>query len=120
MKRKTIIVLIVIVLLAIVYASYKLFNFNLFNVEKTSLAKLPIEGQDFIIDISFVQAGATTEDVIQIKKVFDNGKEEIIRNFENYNYLVGYNKLNETAIQLILNDTSYFENKSDTFRIEIP
>ncbi len=119
MKKINIIILVIIVILAISFIGYKITIFKIFNVEKTSLAKLPVTGKNYVIDISFVQAGATTEDVIQIKKVFSNGKEEIIKNFNKYNCLVKSKLINDTSVQVIMADTCYYANKPDTFNVII-
>jgi len=119
MKKRNIIILIVIGLLAIVFIGYKIATFKIFNVEKTSLAKLPVKGKNYVIDISFVQAGATTEDVMQLKKVYSNGKEEIVKNFNKYNCLVKSKLINDTSVQVILSDTCYYANKPDTFNVII-
>jgi hypothetical protein len=116
---KWISIITLVIGIAIAFIGYKMATFEIFDVEKTSLAKLPVSGKDYVIDISFVQAGATTEDVIQIKKVFSNGKEEIIKNFSKYNCLVKSKLIKDTIVQVILVNTYYYANEPDTLDVII-
>jgi hypothetical protein len=121
MKKKIILVLtFVIAILIIAVIVYKWHTFKLFDVEITSLAKIPFDNKGCVIDISLVETGATTEDVIQIRKVSDNGEVQPIKSFERYNHLIDCKKINDTTILLILKDTSYYANQADTFKINIP
>lgn len=120
MKKNKIIILIIAVTIVVAYIIFRIASFSLFEVKQTSLAKLSLRNKTFTVDINFVQSGATNEDIIQIKKVYNNGKEEIIKNFKNYNNLVSCSGLNDSTIQVVLNDTDYYKNKADTFKIIIP
>jgi hypothetical protein len=69
-------------------------------------------------EISIVQIGlgATTEDVIQVRY---EEKKEPIKIFTKYNYLEFSKLIDDTTLQMVLNDTGYFKNKADTFFIKI-
>lgn len=121
MKKKIILVLtFIIALLIIAVIIYKGLSFKLFDTEITSFAKIPFDNKSCVVDICLVETGATTEDVIRIRKVSDNGEVQTIKTFERYNHLIDCKKLNDTTIMLILKDTSYYANQADTFRIDIP
>ena len=121
MKKKIILVLTsIIALFIIAVIIYKGLSFKLFDTEITSLAKIPFDYRGCVIEISLVETGATTEDVIQIRKVSDNGKVQPIKTFERYNHLIDCKKLNDTTVMLILKDTSYYANQADTFKIDVP
>jgi hypothetical protein len=119
MKKSIILILVIVGIIVIATIGYKLANFKIFEIEKKSLLELPIKGADYSVDISFIQAGATTEDVIQLKKVYKSGKEEIIRNFSKYNFLIKSELINDSLILVVVQDTGYYGNKPDTFNISI-
>jgi hypothetical protein len=68
------------------------------------------------IKVFYVGLGATTNDVIQVRKA---NQESPIKVFEKYNYLESSMLVNDTLLQLVLNDTGYFKNKPDTFTVNI-
>lgn len=70
------------------------------------------------IKIYFVGLGATTNDVIQVRK---SSSEKPIWVSDKYNYLKGSVILNDTSLQLLLSDTGYhnYTNKPDTILVNI-
>lgn len=71
-----------------------------------------------VIKVYYVSLGATTNDVIQIKKANQNKPLKV---FEKYNFLKSAQLLNDTSLQLILGDTGYhnFNNKFDTIIVNV-
>jgi len=67
------------------------------------------------VNIYFIQAGATANDVIQVRIKKGHEQERVIQSFE-HNYLQGSRLINDSILQLILNDTGYYydSNKADT------
>jgi hypothetical protein len=74
-----------------------------FPKEETLLAKCKKSNGE-VIKVYFVSLGATTNDVIQVRRANESTP---IRVFENYNYLTSAKLLNDTSLQLILTDTAY-------------
>ncbi|HMH33657.1 MAG TPA: hypothetical protein VK543_11535 [Puia sp.] len=74
-----------------------------------------------IIRIYYVGLGATTKDVIQVRKIASNQKDKLLKVFEKYNYLLSSRILNDTSLQLLLSDTGYhnYNNKVDTILVNI-
>jgi hypothetical protein len=68
------------------------------------------------IKILYVGLGATTNDVIQVRK---SNQELPIKVFEKYNYLESSKLINDTSLQIVLNDTGYYQNKPDTFIVDV-
>lgn len=118
MKKVFLISLVVTFLIAFIFISVKILGFKLFDVEKKSLGKIVVN-DEIILDINIVETGTTTNNVIQIKKIYSNGSWEILGSFENYNYLENYHRLSDSTIQLVMNDTSYHKNKPDTVILKI-
>jgi hypothetical protein len=68
------------------------------------------------IRIYYVGLGATTNDVIQVRK---EHQEKPLKVFEKYNALVSSQLIDDTILQVVLNDTGYFKNTADTFSVNI-
>ncbi len=70
------------------------------------------------IEVYYVSLGATTNDVIQVRKANQNKPLKV---FEKFNFLKSIQLLNDTSLQLILSDTGYhnFNNKFDTIVINV-
>ncbi|MCB0716007.1 MAG: hypothetical protein R2796_04950 [Chitinophagaceae bacterium] len=90
---------------------------TLFPKEETLLAKCKKSNGE-VIKIYFVSLGATTNDVIQVRRANESTP---IKVFENYNYLTSAKLLNDTSLQLILTDTAYHDSnrKSDTVIVNV-
>jgi hypothetical protein len=104
------------VLIVVLIIGY--FNFPLFKRVDTPMAEINLKG--VVIKIKFVQSGATTQDVTQISMKRDNGDERVIKNITKMNFLVGYQILNDTSLELMLKDTVFPTNKVQTFNVILP
>ncbi len=70
------------------------FNFPLFHREDTQMAEITLAGS--IINIKFVQSGATTQDHVQVTIKKGSADERILSNIIKVNFLVGYQIINDT------------------------
>jgi len=70
------------------------------------------------IEIYYVGLGATTNDVIQVRK---SGSQKLLWVSDKYNYLKSSALLNDSSLQLVLSDTGYhnYNNKQDTIFVNI-
>lgn len=93
------------------------FNFPLFPREDTPMAEITLDGT--IINIKFVQSGATTQDHVQVTIKKGNADERVISNITKMNFLAGYQIINDT-LALTLKDTLFASNKTHIFKILIP
>jgi hypothetical protein len=71
-----------------------------------------------VIRVYYVGFGATTSDVIQVRKA--NQNKPLWVN-EKYNYLKSSKLINDTSLQLILSDTGYhnYNNRLDTIIVSV-
>ena len=84
---------------------------NFFERKDTLMAKVNISNT--IVNIVYVQSGATTKDIIQVYVEEKNGNR-ILKNIENNNFLLGYQYINDSTFSVIVNKIGVFENKPDT------
>jgi hypothetical protein len=70
------------------------------------------------IKIYFVGVGATTNDVIQVRK---SGSDKLLWVSDKYNCLKTSELINDTSLRLVLTDTGYhnYDNKPDTVLVNI-
>jgi hypothetical protein len=70
------------------------------------------------IGVYYVGLGATTNDVIQVRK---SNQNKPIMVFEKYNYLKSSKLVDDTTLLLILSDTGYhnYNNKLDTIIVHV-
>ena len=88
---------------------------SLFEKDEKPLATHPKSNGEKI-EILYVALGATTEDVIQVKR---SNRKEPVKVFTKYNCLESSKLLNDTLLQVVVNDTGYFKNKADTFMVTV-
>lgn len=89
---------------------------NLFDKDERLLAEHSKKNGEKI-SIYYVSLGATTNDVIQVRK---SDKDSVIWAKDKYNYLEDSKLINDTILQMILTDTGFnFKNKPDTINFRI-
>ena len=71
------------------------------------------------IKIYYVGVGVAANEVIQVRKSVKGKNEILVRVFEKYDYLESSKMLNDTSLQLVINDTGYFKHKPDTFIVSV-
>ncbi|RFM32357.1 hypothetical protein [Chitinophaga silvisoli] len=71
-------IIIVVVIVILSFIIWKLASFKMFDVESVSLSKIPVKGKNYVIEINYVSAGATTEDVIQVRRLYENGEFDVV------------------------------------------
>lgn len=90
---------------------------TLFPIEKTLIVEHTRVNEDKIM-IYFVSTGATTENILQIRKKGLNSKDEILKSLTKYNYLENSKLVNDSTLSLILKDTTCFK-RIDTIMLKI-
>jgi hypothetical protein len=84
------------------------------------LANIVIPKAKYSLKLISFPSNATVERSIQVRKSFNDGKMEVIKDFEKYDSIEVYKLLNDSVLMLVLRDTvSYLGNKPDTFKINI-
>lgn len=103
------------------YSMFILFLFiigcTLFEKEERLLSE-HIKSNGEKILISYIGLGATTNDVIQIRK---SNQQTPIHVFDKYNYLKTSHLLNDSILELVFSDTGYhnYNNKLDTILVNV-
>lgn len=116
MKKKS----ILITLLLVVALSILIVCYLCSVVAPTEKFMAKISFRDKVIEVRLVQAGATTRDVIQIISNSKNKQQQIIKNIENNNFLLGYSIMNDSTLKIVVNKVGQFVNKPDTIEVLIP
>lgn len=116
--KKLLIILCVLLAVLAIYGGYRLFTFNLFDVEFLELETIEVPNKDYVLKAYFIPSNATSQAFIQIRKV-EAGVEEVIANYQRYNRLDGYFYQDDT-ISFILNDSSLVKSKADTIVFNLP
>jgi hypothetical protein len=116
MKRYLIIFFILILLIFLGYYIYKASTFNVFDVEIIKVAEIEVPNKSYKIGLYYLPSNASSQSYIQVKSL---GNQEVLQNFERYNFLNDYKLLNDT-LRLVLSDTSFIERKADTVFFRLP
>lgn len=95
------------------YVMFKIVTFDLFENENKVIKEIQIPANRNTIRIYYIPSNATTECYIQVRKI-ENGKEEILKSFERYNFLDDYTLIGPDSVRLILRDTSFTNSIIDT------
>lgn len=91
--------LIIILSVLAIFCFYKIWTFEIFDNEISLIKQYQIPSKNYQIRIYHIPSNATMQSVIQIRK-YNDGIEEVLKSYENYN------ELNESYIKsdtLILN-----------------
>jgi hypothetical protein len=94
-------------------------QFVMFEVQEDTLFSYPMPGKGFKIEGTRVATGATTSDVIQIRKVYKDGSYDVVENIDNYDSLIASNVIENNRLRLIVKDFGYANNDPDTVEIKI-
>lgn len=71
-------------------------------VDRKNLLHIPISGNGAALDVDYVAAGATSEDVLQVTKLSSNGNSEVLKNLKPYDSIVSYHVKGDTVLCLVL------------------
>lgn len=72
------------------------------------------------VGIYYVELGATTDDVIQIRRSASKDHVEVIKVFDNYNFLESSKLLSDSVLEVVVSDTGYHQiTTKDTLLIKI-
>ncbi len=90
---------------------------TIFDKDETLLSEHKLANGDKV-NVYFVGLGATTNDVIQVRK---SGSDTPIWISEKYNFLKASELVGDTAVRLVLGDTGYYDypRKFDTITVNI-
>ncbi|ATL45710.1 hypothetical protein COR50_00225 [Chitinophaga caeni] len=117
MKKWTILISISLVIVAVVI--WKLATFEIFEVEEIELSSYPIRTRGYILEIRYLAAGATTRDVVQVRKKYANREIDVVKNIEGYNVLVSSYLIGDSLLHLVVKDTGYFKRPPDTIVVKL-
>ncbi len=119
MKKKNKIILassatIFILLIAVVV--YLIFSF----VHKELLVEIEIPNEGYNIEIYYVDSGALSDNVIQVKKVYNIFSSEIITNIEGFQTVKSWKLLNPSTVELIVGfPETKFSTREDTVLVKL-
>lgn len=91
----------------------------MFEVTEISLASHPVKSGDYTVEIKYVAAGATTEDVMQVRRVHNNGKVDIVKNIQGYNDLIYSYLRGDSVLYMMIRDTGYYKGFPDTLVVKL-
>ena len=82
------------------------------------MSKINVPNRNFKVGIYYLPSNATSQDYIQVRKIED-GVENVIENFERYDYVVRTELKGDSVLSLVLKDTRLNVTKPDTFLIDL-
>lgn len=118
MKKKVLIGIAGIVIVFVAFVVYKISTFSLFDIEVKEVSMIDVPNKNFKIGVFYLPSNATSQDYIQVRKI-ENGVENVIGNFERYDFVVKSELIGDSLLSLVLKDTSMNAVKQDTFLITL-
>lgn len=107
--------LITFVLLLIVVI-YFVFSF----VHKELLVEIEIPNENYNIEIYYIDSGALSDNVVQVKKVYNIFSSEIIENIEGYQTVKSWKLLDSSTLELIVGfPETKFPTREDTVLVKL-
>ena len=89
---------------------------NIYEKEERLLAKHDLQNGDVVM-IYYVDMGATTSEVIQVREKKKKGVDSILMNFKN-NYLLESKLLNDSTLFLIVKDTGSINQDTSLIKLK--
>lgn len=120
MLKKITIVISIIVISIVSYFIYLIATLSLFDENSLQLInELEVPNKEYTLRLYYIPSNATSQSYIQVRKVILN-EEEVIENYERYNFINGYEFTNDSIFQLVLSDTLFIDRKIDTIQLKLP
>ncbi|WP_343704262.1 hypothetical protein [Chitinophaga sp.] len=119
MKKQAIAIFVFLAIAIILTVTWKLVTFEMFEVTEISLASHPVKSGNYTVEIKYVTAGATTVDVMQVRKVHNDGKVDIVKNIEGYNDLIYSYLTGDSVLYMMIRDTGYDKSFPDTLVVKL-
>jgi hypothetical protein len=95
------------------------FSCNLFSEDTPKmLSSLKLGNRNFNISIYYIPANATSQNYIQIRKVYNDKHEEIYKNFERYQGINDLKVVNDSLFRVVVLDTMSYKTRVDTMIIK--
>jgi hypothetical protein len=114
MKRLIFIVPVLICCLSLIRCT------NILDTKERELSVIDVPNKDYKLRVVYIPSNATIQSSIQIRKFQGRGTEELLQDYERYNYVDTLYLQNDTTFLIILRDTiSYLGNKPDTMIIKL-
>ena len=92
-------------------------NSELFSVHKELLTRKTIRGSRNLVEIYYVNAGATTDNALQVVKTNSLNNDKIVKNVEGYSVLKEIFFLTEENIQLVVQRSNNPKSTIDTINV---
>lgn len=92
---------------------------SIVDTKEKELAVIAVPNKDYKLKVICIPSNATIQSSIQVRKL-QNGKmtEEVLRDYERYNYVDTMYLKNDTTFLIIVRDTiSYLGNRPDTMTL---
>ena len=71
------------------------------NVERRNLARIPVLKEEYTIEVDYVAADDPANDLLQIRKKYENGKIAIVKNYKWYDAAVRAARVNDSTLRLV-------------------
>ena len=118
-KKNAINALFLIIGFFFLFVLYFVFNFTLFDNKPIEISKFEGSSDKYQLAIYYVPSNATTQDYIQIRKLYSSGVFVVLQNFERYQVVKKYS-LENRKLRIILSDTSSYIQRQDTILVNLP
>ena len=116
MKKIGLSILGAFILLA--FCFYLIYSFDLFPIENQKIVTISLLNKPYKITLIFIPSNATNRNYIQVRKTYTTS-EEVIKNYENYNFVNNYRIKGDTILEMAISDTSQ-TGVPDTFLLRLP
>ncbi len=93
---------------------------NLLDSKERILNIVEVPTKGYKLKVVYLPSNATIQSAIQVVKISDNKRDEILSTYERYNFIDSCKLINDTTFMIVIRDTvSYLGNHPDTMYIEL-
>lgn len=108
-----------LIMIVLGFFLYMLFIFEMFPVNKEHLITLAIPERNYKISAFYVDAGAASGNTIQLQKIYDSGKFEIVKNISGYTDVKTIERVSEKTLKVVLGFKAESSTRRDTVLVEV-
>lgn len=111
-----------LIFVVIVFLSCAYFTscFSLLDSKEKILHIVAVPSKGCKLKVVHIPSNATIQSAIQIQKIGNDKKEEVLYTYERYNFVDSYAIINDTTFMIVVRDTvSYLGNLPDTMYVKL-
>jgi len=88
---------------------------NFFEEDKPLIIKtLTLPKREYALIVYYIPSNATSQSYVQLRKKYNENREEVFKNYERYQGISEYKFVNDSLLRIVILDTMSYSQRKDT------